>query len=283
MEQDRKVYETYVVNLDNSRLFWLSVIFLMFLCLAFLAGLFIGRKLIAAVSMKTASEPVQETQSVSFDNVLLSTSTEQTQYSNLEFYRVLPKERLTSADIEHSIPFQKKKQELKPGVEMQKPSIVETRFPEVGRSPAVSGAGSRSSLSSRPPAQNPADTVRRSVTPPGPGEAVPRVRNREGLASRPAPVRPSRTGENIVSGPGRDRTRPYAIQVASYQNGSTAEAVRAQLESDHFIAFIVRTKINNRLYFRIRLGPFSSRTKADAVLDNLRGNSGFSGAYVCGD
>jgi DedD protein len=288
MERDRKIYETYVVNLDNSRLFWLSVILLLFLCLAFLAGLFIGRKFIAgAQSRPGISQPVREGQSVSFENVLLPATTESTQYSNLEFYRILPKEKLTSEDIEHSIPYKDKPGELKPLRQMQKPAIVETKFP------AVSGgrraAGQVDFDDAAPAADRAAPKPRtgayhQPARDPGPGlDSRPGERARPERAGNAGRSDQGRAPSIRALGPGPDRTRPYAIQVASYQSGSTAEAIRNQLESDRFTAFVIKARINNRLYYRVRLGPYASQAKADSALAALRQKAGFSGAYVCTD
>ena len=71
----------------------------------------------------------------------------------------------------------------------------------------------------------------------------------------------------------------YVLQVASYQSFNEADRLKAQLTLSGFDAVIQRVSVENREYFRVRLGPYESQRKLKNVKQDL-GELGYSGILL---
>ena len=87
----------------------------------------------------------------------------------------------------------------------------------------------------------------------------------------PAPAR-SRDKEQ----PGETRKSWYVLQVASYQNFGDADRLKAQLTISGFDAVIQKVTVEDKEYYRVRLGPYESQRKLKNVRQDL-GEMGYSG------
>lgn len=63
----------------------------------------------------------------------------------------------------------------------------------------------------------------------------------------------------------------YILQAGSSRNAVDAERLRASLALQGMVARIQTVNINGETWHRIRVGPFGSRTEADAARRQLRG------------
>jgi len=75
----------------------------------------------------------------------------------------------------------------------------------------------------------------------------------------------------------------YAVQVASYDTLSKAEHEKSLLKSKRFDAYIDKTAVNGKNYFRVRIGPVSSSRKASDLLNDVQSDSRYAGSYMVKD
>ena len=75
-------------------------------------------------------------------------------------------------------------------------------------------------------------------------------------------------------------SRPYAIQVASYKNYANAKLLKDYLTSEQYPAYIIKSKVNNKLYYRVRVGPFSSKALTIKVLEQIRYRKGCENSFI---
>lgn len=61
----------------------------------------------------------------------------------------------------------------------------------------------------------------------------------------------------------------YILQAGSSRNGADAERLRASLALQGMVAQVQPVNINGETWHRIRVGPFASRTEADAAQRQL--------------
>lgn len=74
----------------------------------------------------------------------------------------------------------------------------------------------------------------------------------------------------------KDRKSWYVLQVASYQSFNDADRLKAQLTISGFDAVIQKVTVEDKEYFRVRLGPYESQRKLKNVKQDL-GELGYAG------
>lgn len=72
----------------------------------------------------------------------------------------------------------------------------------------------------------------------------------------------------------------YAVQVASYGTQSQAEHEKTLLKSKRFDAYIDKSVVNGKNYFRVRIGPVSSSKKAYDLLNDVQSDSRYAASYM---
>jgi cell division septation protein DedD len=75
----------------------------------------------------------------------------------------------------------------------------------------------------------------------------------------------------------------FAVQVASYDVLGRAEQERNILKSKRFDAYVDRTVVNGKNYFRVRIGPVASKDKAFQLLEEIQGETRYAGSYLVKD
>lgn len=75
----------------------------------------------------------------------------------------------------------------------------------------------------------------------------------------------------------------YSVQVASYDTLAKAENEKSSLRSKSYDAYIDRANVNGRNYFRVKIGPVASKSKAGVLLDEIQSDSRYSGSYIVKD
>lgn len=91
--------------------------------------------------------------------------------------------------------------------------------------------------------------------------------------SRVVPVVHNETGyRNTRSG--------FAIQVVSYDSRSKAVHEMDKLRKMHYSAYMDPTSVEGRRFFRVRIGPLSSKSKALSLLREVQGIDRYSGSYM---
>jgi cell division septation protein DedD len=72
----------------------------------------------------------------------------------------------------------------------------------------------------------------------------------------------------------------YAVQVASYDTLSKAEHEKSLLKSKRYDAYIDKSLVNGKNYFRVRIGPVASSKKAYELLAEIQKDSRYTGSYM---
>ena len=72
----------------------------------------------------------------------------------------------------------------------------------------------------------------------------------------------------------------YAVQVASYDTLGKAENEKSVLKSKRFDAYIDKSAVNGKNYFRVRIGPVSSSKKACDLLNEVQSDSRYASSYM---
>jgi len=83
-----------------------------------------------------------------------------------------------------------------------------------------------------------------------------------------------RKKELAASGPS------FAIQVASYDKKSKARAEVQTLKDRKYDAFIDRTRVKGKQYYRVRIGPIASKGKAIRLLNSIQEESRYENSYM---
>jgi len=265
---NKRFYDTYRLNLDNSRLVGISILLIIFLSLSFLAGFSIGRLIKIRDNNYKRSENLRSSDTLAFFSNFSAT----TQFYNYEFYRSLPKERLTEEDLQRSIPYTEKPQQkikdkesltLKIDKPQQKLQDKESITSKIDK-PQQKLQDKESIISKIDKPQQ-------------------KLQDKESIISKidkPQKKSVIVIKEDINS---INNKRSFSLQVSSFKEFASAESLENKLKIKSYPAYIIKARINGILYFRVRVGPYLSLSEALIVLERLREKEGFSGAYLCKD
>ncbi len=80
--------------------------------------------------------------------------------------------------------------------------------------------------------------------------------------------------------PKRVRVTQYWIQVGSYSSRSRAEETRRTLSEKGWSSRLTSAEVEGKTYFRVRIGPYTSRDEAGKFLGWLKELSSFSKSYI---
>lgn len=72
----------------------------------------------------------------------------------------------------------------------------------------------------------------------------------------------------------------YSVQVASYDSLAKAEREKENLRSKRFDAYVTRSAVNGKSYFRVRVGPVGSSRQAHELLEEVQRDSRYAGSYM---
>lgn len=81
----------------------------------------------------------------------------------------------------------------------------------------------------------------------------------------------------------RKQSGGFAVQVASYDVLSRAEQEKTLLKSKRFDAYIDKAVLNGKNYFRVRIGPLSSKDNAFSLLQEIQTDNRYAGSYLVKD
>ena len=119
------------------------------------------------------------------------------------------------------------------------------------------------------------DKEEKTVTPRTVGETKDKeepVEEKPAAAVKPAPEKQAE--------PKQVRVPEYWIQTGSYTSKTRAEQVKADLMEKGVASLITSKSIDNTTYFRVRIGPYSTKGEAEKFLSWIRSINGFSGSYI---
>ncbi len=72
----------------------------------------------------------------------------------------------------------------------------------------------------------------------------------------------------------------YSIQVASYDTQNKAENEKSLLKSKKYDAYVDKSSVNGKTYFRVRIGPLSSSKQAYDLLNEVQRESRYTSSYM---
>lgn len=76
------------------------------------------------------------------------------------------------------------------------------------------------------------------------------------------------------------RAGSFSIQVAAYDSRENAEKEAEELRSLRYDSYIDRTSVDGKTYFRVRIGPITSRDTAMSLLYEVQDNPRYHNAYI---
>jgi cell division protein FtsN len=91
-----------------------------------------------------------------------------------------------------------------------------------------------------------------------------------------SPNAPAAVTENIQAAPATALPAPaagsgYLLQVGAFPNAADAEAMKAKLALQGFVANVQTVQVGNQTFHRVRLGPYRSATELESVQGRLAG------------
>ncbi len=75
----------------------------------------------------------------------------------------------------------------------------------------------------------------------------------------------------------------FAVQVASYDRLPKAKSEVSRLQSRNYDAYVDRSIVNGKTYYRVKIGPVQTKNMANSLLNGVRVDSRYSGSYITRD
>ena len=148
------------------------------------------------------------------------------------------------------------------------PDDARARRPAAQPAPSSNASEPVTETAARPDARQPAaPTVEREAAPAATPDPVARK-----PAAQPAPA-PARSAAALP-------LRQFWIQVGSFVSHSRALALGTELTRRGLENRITTRAADSTVFYRVRVGPYSSRMKAERSLDAVRSVDGLDGSYV---
>lgn len=72
----------------------------------------------------------------------------------------------------------------------------------------------------------------------------------------------------------------FSIQVASYDTQNKADNEKSLLKSKRYDAYVDKSSVNGKTYFRVRIGPLSSSKQAYDLLNEVQKDSRYASSYM---
>jgi DedD protein len=109
------------------------------------------------------------------------------------------------------------------------------------------------------------------VAPPPAVSTAPRA------ASKPAAVQPKPAPS---AAPPRKTHKDFWVQAGSYSTRERADSVKENLEQKGITAIITNQQVNEQMFYRVRVGPYTSHGEADYWLAMIKSINGFENSAV---
>ncbi|HEX9147210.1 MAG TPA: SPOR domain-containing protein [Candidatus Binatia bacterium] len=99
--------------------------------------------------------------------------------------------------------------------------------------------------------------------------------DREGIQLKRSPTAHSSGTANL--------SKKWSVQVSAAPAKDIAATVVQRLKSDGYDGYMVQAEVKGETYYRVRVGHFDSREKAESVRHSLTHQEGYRDAYLTGD
>ncbi len=74
--------------------------------------------------------------------------------------------------------------------------------------------------------------------------------------------------------------KPYVVQVASYKKYNNAKIFKNYLTSEQYPTYIIKSNVSGVIYYRVRIGPFASKTLSLKVLEMVKVRKGCQSSFI---
>src|SRR5262245_16051575 len=101
------------------------------------------------------------------------------------------------------------------------------------------------------------------------------VTDRAGIQTKTRPVTHTSGSANL--------SKKWSVQVAAPPAKDIADTLLERLKAKGYDGYVVQAEVKGQSYYRVRVGYFDSREKAESVLQSLMRQEGYPDAYLLGD
>ena len=101
------------------------------------------------------------------------------------------------------------------------------------------------------------------------------VTDRAGIQTKTSPMAHSSASANL--------SKKWSIQVSAPPAKDIADTLLQRLKAKGYDGYVVQAEVKGQSYYRVRVGYFDSREKAESVLQSLTRQEGYPDAYLTGD
>jgi hypothetical protein len=99
--------------------------------------------------------------------------------------------------------------------------------------------------------------------------------NKIGVQAKTVPIAHSAASTNS--------SKKWSVQISAVPAKDTADTLIQQLKAKGYDGYLVQAEVKGQTYYRVRVGHFDAREKAEAVRQSLAGQEGYRDAYLTGD
>src|SRR5262249_13053711 len=99
--------------------------------------------------------------------------------------------------------------------------------------------------------------------------------DRVGIQAKTSPMAHSSGSANL--------SKKWSVQVAAPPAKDIADTLLQRLKAKGYDGYVVQAEVKGQSYYRVRVGYFDSRQKAESVLQSLMRQEGYPDAYLTGD
>jgi cell division septation protein DedD len=99
--------------------------------------------------------------------------------------------------------------------------------------------------------------------------------DRAGIQAKTSPMAHSADSANL--------SKKWSVQIAAVPAKDTADNVIQQLKTKGYDSYLVRAEVKGQTYYRVRVGHFDAREKAEVVRQSLARQEGYRDAYLASD
>jgi DedD protein len=77
--------------------------------------------------------------------------------------------------------------------------------------------------------------------------------------------------------------RKWSVQISAAPAKDIADTLVQRLKAKGYDGYLVQAEVKGQTYYRVRVGHFDAREKAEAVRRSLANREGYREAYLTGD
>jgi cell division septation protein DedD len=99
--------------------------------------------------------------------------------------------------------------------------------------------------------------------------------NKIGVQAKTVPIAHSAVSTNL--------SKKWSVQISAVPAKDAADTLIQQLKAKGYDGYLVQAEVKGQTYYRVRVGHFDAREKAEAVRESLAGQEGYRDAYLAGD